>query len=107
MLETLEMHFKHFKGQKSNLRGNKLNGRFSDGVEVSADWGSRAPIEAPKHMSLHTPVHTSFSPILSGTVDRHHAYSGLQNRCNVWEFWTAGGVAPVGVEIMLSAREME
>jgi hypothetical protein len=24
------MHFKHFKGQKSNIRGNKSNGRFPD-----------------------------------------------------------------------------
>ena len=30
-------------------------------------------------------------------------YSGLKNCCNVWGFWTEGGVAPGGMGIMLNA----
>ena len=50
-------------------------------------------------------IYTSSLHSLSQGV--FETYSGLQNCCNVWGFWTGGDVAPGGVGITLSAGEME
>ena len=40
-------------------------------------------------------------------MSRIQIYSGLKNRCNVWQFWSGCDVALDGVRMMLSVGEVK